>query len=75
MHPDTPQDVLDAFEQAVADINADPEFQEESKKVTNGARLNAGAETEQAIKAALSPSDEVKDYLRSLLSEKYGVTF
>jgi tripartite-type tricarboxylate transporter receptor subunit TctC len=75
MHPDTPQDVLDAFEQAVAAINADPEFQEESKKVTNGARLNAGAETEQAIKAALSPSDEVKDYLRTLLSEKYGVTF
>ena len=75
MHPDTPQDVLDAFEQTVAAINADPEFQEESKKVTNGARLNAGADTEQAIKAALSPSDEVKDYLRSLLSEKYGVTF
>ena len=75
MHPDTPEDVLDAFEQAVAAINADPEFQEESKKVTNGARLNAGADTEQAIKAALSPSDEVKDYLRNLLSEKYGVTF
>jgi tripartite-type tricarboxylate transporter receptor subunit TctC len=75
MHPDTPEDVLAAFEQAVANINADPEFQEESKKVTNGARLNAGAETEQAIKAALSPSDEVKTYLRSLLSEKYGVTF
>ncbi len=75
MHPDTPEDVLAAFEQAVAAINADPEFQEESKKVTNGARLNAGADTEQAIKAALSPSDKVKDYLRTLLSEKYGVTF
>lgn len=75
MHPDTPQDVLDAFEQTVAAINADPEFQEESKKVTNGARLNAGADTEQAIKAALSPSEEVKDYLKNLLSEKYGVTF
>jgi len=75
MHPDTPQDVLDAFEQTVAAINDDPEFQEESKKVTNGARLNAGADTEQAIKAALSPPDEVKDYLRTLLSEKYGVTF
>jgi len=75
MHPDTPEDVLAAFEQAVTAINADPEFQEESKKVTNGARLNAGADTEQAIKAALSPPDEVKDYLRTLLSEKYGVTF
>ena len=75
MHPGTPQDVLDAFAEAVAAINADPEFQAESQEVTNGARLNAGPETEAAVKAALSPSDEVKDYLRSLLSEKYGVNF
>lgn len=75
MHPDTPQDVLDAFAETVAAINADPEFQAESQKVTNGARLNAGPDTEAAIKAALSPSQEVKDYLRTLLSEKYGVNF
>ena len=75
MHPDTSQEILDAFAEAVAAINADPEFQAESQKVTNGARLNAGPDTEAAIKAALSPSDEVKDYLRGLLSEKYGVNF
>ncbi|WP_299813318.1 hypothetical protein [uncultured Roseibium sp.] len=75
MHPDTPQEVLDAFAEAVAAINADPEFQEESQKVTNGARLNAGPDTEAAVKAALSPSAEVKDYLRNLLSSKFGVTF
>lgn len=75
MHPDTPQEVLDIFEETVAAINADPEFQAESKKVTNGARLNAGPATEAAIKAALRPSPEVKDYLRNLLGEKYGVNF
>lgn len=75
MHPDTPQEVLDIFEQAVKDINADPEFQKASQEVTNGARLNAGPATEKAIKAALSPSEEVKTYLRELLSEKYGVNF
>ena len=75
MHPDTPQDVLDIFAETVAAINADPEFQAESQEVTNGARLNAGPDTEAAIKAALSPSQEVKDYLRGLLSEKYGVNF
>lgn len=75
MHPDTPQEVLDVFEQTVAAINADPEFQAESQQVTNGARLNAGEATETAIKAALSPSDEVRDYLRTLLSDKYGVNF
>ncbi len=75
MHPDTSQAILDAFEKAVMAINADPAFQAESLKVTNGARLNAGADTEAAIKAALSPSPEVKDYLRKLLSDKYGVNF
>jgi tripartite-type tricarboxylate transporter receptor subunit TctC len=75
MKPDTPQEVLDIFAQAVADINADPEFQAESLKVTNGARLSAGPATESAIKAALSPSVEVRSYLRNLLSTKFGVRF
>jgi tripartite-type tricarboxylate transporter receptor subunit TctC len=75
MKPDTPQEVLDIFAKAVADINADPEFQAESQKVTNGARLNAGPATEAAIKAALSPSDEVRTYLKDLLSTKFGVKF
>lgn len=75
MHPDTPQEVLDAFAEAAAAINADPDFQAESQEVTNGARLNAGPDTEAAVRAALSPSDEVRSYLRTLLSEEYGVNF
>ena len=75
MHPNTPQEVLDAFASAVEAINADPEFQAESQEVTNGARLNAGSNTESAIKAALSPSEEVVTYLRDLLTEKFGVNF
>ncbi|MDA8954740.1 hypothetical protein N8144_07660 [Planktomarina temperata] len=75
MKPDTPQAVLDIFEQAIKDINADPEFQAESLKVTNGARLNAGPATEAAIKSALSPSADVKAYLKDLLSNKFGVKF
>lgn len=75
MHPDTPQEVLDAFAEAAAAINADPDFQAESQEVTNGARLNAGPDTEAAIRAALSPSDEVRAYLRELLADRYGVNF
>lgn len=75
MHPDTPQEVIDIFAATVEAINADPEFQAASKEVTGGARLSAGPDTEAAIKAALSPSQEVKDYLRNLLGEKYGVKF
>jgi hypothetical protein len=75
LHPDAPQEALDAFAAAVEAINADPEFQAASQDVTGGARLSAGPDTEATIKAALSPSEEVKTYLRSLLSEKYGVKF
>ncbi|WP_439521876.1 tricarboxylate transporter [Marivita sp.] len=75
LHPDAPQEALDAFAAAVEAINADPEFQTASQDVTGGARLSAGPDTEAAIKAALSPSDEVKTYLRTLLSDKYGVNF
>jgi hypothetical protein len=75
MHPDTPQAVLDAFAAAVEAINADPEFVTESQEVTGGARLSAGPDTEAAVKAALQPSEEVRTYLRTLLSEKYDVNF
>jgi len=75
LHPDAPQEALDAFAAAVEAINADPEFQAASQEVTGGARLSAGPDTEVAIKAALSPSDEVRTYLRNLLSEKFGVNF
>ena len=75
LHPDAPQEALDAFAAAVEAINADPEFQAASEEVTGGARLSAGPDTEAAVKAALSPSQEVRDYLRNLLTEKYGVNF
>jgi tripartite-type tricarboxylate transporter receptor subunit TctC len=75
MHPDTSQDILDVFAKAANDINNDPAFQAESKKVTNGARLSAGPETEKAIKGALKPSPEVKKYLVDLLTSKFGVKF
>ncbi len=75
MHPDTPQEVLDIFAQAVDAINNDPEFQRQSQEVTAGARLNAGPETEAIVKSALSPSDEVRSYLRELLGNKFNVNF
>lgn len=75
VHPDTPDEALDAFAEAAEAINNDPEFQEESEEVTGGARLNAGLDVEGDIMAALEPSDEVVDYLRELLADKYDVSF
>ena len=75
------------FKKATSDIENDvrnamdaedeptPAAQAESKKVTNGARLSSGPETEKAIKGALKPSPEVKKYLVDLLTSKFGVKF
>jgi len=71
----TPDDVVDIFNKAVADINADPEFQKASMEVTGGAKLIPGTVAEPQIKKALQPSDELKTYLRELLSSKYNVKF
>lgn len=72
---ETPQEIIDAYSEAAERINADPEFQEANKEVTGGYELIPGAEAEPALKRALQPSDEVKTYLRDLLSTKYDVTF
>lgn len=71
----TPDEVIEIFDQAVADINADPEFQKASMEVTGGAQLIPGSVAGPQIKEALQPSDELKTYLRDLLSSKYGVEF
>lgn len=72
---DTPDEVVAIFDATVDAINADPAFIEESKKVTNGARLAKGSVAGPLIKKALQPSDEIRSYLVKLLGEKYGVKF
>jgi tripartite-type tricarboxylate transporter receptor subunit TctC len=75
MHPDTPDEVLQIFADAVAAINADPEFIEGSTVITGGTPLMAGVDIETNVRAALQPSDEVRQYLRTLLADKFGVRF
>lgn len=71
----TPDEIVRAYAGAVEAINADPSFQEQSKEVTGGYDLISPYDAEEPLKAALQPSGEVRDYLRNLLSEKYGVDF
>jgi hypothetical protein len=70
---DTPKEAIDAFAIAAAAINADPEFQTRGKQVTGGYKLQDGKSIENKVKAALSASPEVANYLRDLLTKKYGV--
>ncbi len=75
LHPDAPDEALQAFAEGVAAINADPEFIEGSQEITGGTPLMAGVDIEDNVRAALQPSDEVRTYLRTLLSDKFGVNF
>lgn len=72
---DTPDEIVALYAEAIEKINADPEFEQESQEVVGGYALIAPQDVEGPLKAALQPSEEVRDYLRTLLGEKYGVTF
>lgn len=75
LHPDTSEEIIALYSDAVERINADPEFQEEARDVVGGYSLTSPADAEGPLRAALQPSDEVRDYLINLLSEKYDVEF
>lgn len=75
LHPDAPDEAVQAFAEGVAAINEDPEFIEGSREITGGTPLMAGVDIEDDVRAALRPSDEVRAYLRELLSEKFNVNF
>lgn len=75
LHKDTPDEIIALFAKAVERINADPEFLKEGKEVVGGYKLISPKDAEKPLKTALQPTEEVRTYLRKLLSEKYGVTF
>jgi hypothetical protein len=69
----TPQEAIDAFAIGVDKANADPDFQAKGQKVTGGYPLQAGKKVTPTVKKALSPSADVANYLRDLLTKKYNV--
>ncbi|MEO1017746.1 MAG: hypothetical protein AAFY56_08640 [Pseudomonadota bacterium] len=69
----TPDEVQKTYDEAIAAINADPEFQAASKEVTGGHSLTAGSTADAPLKAALKPDPVVLDYIKGLLSDKYNV--
>lgn len=75
LHPDTPDEIVNAFADAVARINEDPEFIEEGQQVVGGYAMTSPVDAEAALRAALQPSDEVREYLINLLTDKFDVQF
>ncbi|MCL4799813.1 MAG: hypothetical protein KJ025_09525 [Burkholderiales bacterium] len=75
LHEDTPQAIVDEFNQAVDRINQDAAFHAEAKKVTGGYPLTSGAKAEKPLRAALKPPAPVLAYMKELLASKYNVKF
>ncbi|MFY0990790.1 Bug family tripartite tricarboxylate transporter substrate binding protein [Halomonas sp. C05BenzN] len=69
----TPDEVLEVFEATIQAINEDPEYQRRAAEAVGGYSLLPASEITDSLAAALQPSDEVRDYLRDLLSDKYDV--
>ncbi|MCE8051836.1 hypothetical protein HBJ58_09450 [Halomonas desiderata] len=69
----TPDEVIEIFEQTITAINDDPDYQEQSQDAIGGYDLLPASAVTDSLSEALQPSDEVRDYLRTLLSEKYDV--
>jgi hypothetical protein len=71
----TPDEIIQAYADAVERINADEQFRQEGQEVIGGYDLISPLEAEEPLRAALQPSEEVREYLRNLLSEKYDAEF
>jgi tripartite-type tricarboxylate transporter receptor subunit TctC len=75
MPENTPEEALEALWEAVVQINADPEFQEEAQAITGGYMLQRGDQTEPLQRRALQLDPEVIDWLRNHLATEYGARF
>nr|WP_163500393.1 hypothetical protein [Halomonas socia] len=69
----TPDEILEIFEATIAAINEDPEYQQQSQDAVGGYSLLPASEVTESLSEALQPSDEVREHLRTLLSEEYDV--
>lgn len=70
---DTPDEILDIFDEAIAAINDDPDYQDQSIDAVGGYSLLPASEITESLREALQPSDEVRTHLRTLLSDNYDV--
>ncbi|GAB3071150.1 Bug family tripartite tricarboxylate transporter substrate binding protein [Nocardioides zeae] len=72
--PGTPEEAVDLLRETSAAMGADPEFREAAAEVLGGYPIDAGDDLEQRIDEAYAVDDEVRDYVRELLSSTYDIT-
>lgn len=69
----TPDEVIEVFERTIAAINEDPEYQQKADEAVGGYSLLPASVVREPLRAALRPSEEVRDYMRTLLTDEYDV--
>ena len=69
----TPADIVDIFHQAVARMNNDPIFLKESEKLNPGAPHFFGKRLIRNYPAGVSGSEEIVEFMKKILREKYKV--
>lgn len=70
----TPQDIVDAWIEAMKKSYADPEVQKSLAKEFGSMKPQFGKAAERALAEGLKISDESRDYLNKLLQRKYNAT-
>ena len=71
----TPADIADMYDQAVAAMVKDPKFLRESERLDPGAQLFIGKKLVSNYPKAVSGPPDLIQYMKKVLSEKYGVVF
>lgn len=71
----TPQQALDALAEGVQAMAADPDFQSKAQEAVGGYPIYTGKQIGDAVRQALSIPNDVREYVRNLLQNKYSVDF
>lgn len=70
----TPQDVIDTYVAAFAEIQARPDFAEISAKRLGKYPMYVGGDAKAALGGAITVSDSAKDYVKGWLKDEFGVS-
>lgn len=70
----TPQDVVDAYTEAFAKIQARSDFAKISAKRLGKYPMYVGSDSEKALAGAITVSDSAKSYVKGWLKDEFGVS-
>lgn len=70
----TPPEILKPLHDAIDQMNRDPQFQEQAKRLLEGYALIRGDRVEGVVHRGLRVTLDVTKFIRTLMQEKYGQT-